>query len=102
MATSKKGGTAKVSLDAATASKLTTTLRQGLSDSAAYLCSNAAVPPGKAGPVELDPDKVAEFVNHLHDRMCAAGAISEDDRDNLTPVPAKAARKSSAKKTRKK
>jgi ribosomal protein L12E/L44/L45/RPP1/RPP2 len=115
MATKKaRAKSAKVTYDAPTAHKLASSLRRGLAGSMAYFVSE----PGgqqragarglpKAVSVDLDPRRVASFVKHIHDKLHAAGAITERERNEMTPKPnGGAARKSSggagAKKSTKK
>jgi hypothetical protein len=105
MATKKAGATAaKVTLDAPTARKLASSLRRGLAGSAAYFVYEVGSKhPPKAGAVDLDPRRVASFVKHVHDKLYAAGAISERERDRMQPKPkGGGARKSSGGKGAKK
>ncbi|MCA1628972.1 MAG: hypothetical protein LC785_03080 [Acidobacteria bacterium] len=95
MAAKKTGGIAKVTLDAATADKLASSLRRGLAGSAAYAVYGVEGKRPKAGAVELDPRRVASFVKHVHDRLCAAGSISEQERDKMAPKAKGGARKAS-------
>ncbi|HEX6622204.1 MAG TPA: hypothetical protein VF064_00725 [Pyrinomonadaceae bacterium] len=73
---------AKVTLDADTASKMESVLRDGLSGSQAYIADDEPDDQGKkkAASVELDAPTVAQFADHLKERLSASGAyIAEDD-----------------------
>ena len=71
MATGKSK--AKIEISESAAKQFESTLRNGLVASGAYDAGDNA-PVHSYGPVDLDADEAARFVEHLRDRMSAAKA----------------------------
>jgi len=88
MATKKRQSTAKVELDAKTALRFESLLRDALVDSSvADKKENKKIPTMAAASVKLDPATIARFTEHLRNGLLASGAISEADKrevDNMT------------------
>lgn len=90
MSTKKAGRAVRVPLDAKTALKFESLLRNGLvSSNVVYFADNKKLKAKGSGKIQLRPAEAARMSEELRTRLAAAGTISKADKEALDKLTKK-------------